>query len=363
MTYHLGLAEDTHLNVLLSHHLFEIAKDNLVAITLNHNSFRCRRTIETYRRNGQTQHRASVQSELRQILRDHRNHTRVVRTGRHLAEQHLIATDEQLHAEDTVTTQRTRNLASDLLSLSDRDVAHRLRLPRLAVVAINLVMTNGFEHGGTARVTNGEQCNLVVELNETLNDHATCTGTTTLLSNGPRALDLLLRVANTLTVTRRAHHGLNDAGRTDLLHRSLELLARCSKAIGRGGQAQLLGSQTTDTLAVHREPSGFGSGDYVVALFLQLDQSGGSNSLDFGNDVVGFLCLDNLAQAIAVEHRQHIRTMCDLHCGGISILIQRNDLDTVTLQFDGNLLAKLTRTAKQRLTTDGRESSSNFYHD
>ena len=272
-----------------------------------------------------------MQRKLRQILRDHRNHTRIVRTGRHLAEQHLVTADEQLNAEDTVTTQRTRNLASDLLSLSDRDVAHRLRLPRLTVVAINLVVTNGFEHGRTARMTNGQQRNLVVELNKTLNDHATCTCTATLLSDLPRAVDLLLRVANTLTVTRRAHNGLHNAGSTDLLHRSLKLLARSSETIGRGGQAQLLGSQAADTLTVHREPSGFSCGDYVVALLLQLDQSRSCDCLDFGNDVVGFFSLDDLAQTIAVEHRKHIRTMCNLHRGSIGILVQCNDLDTVTL--------------------------------
>ena len=363
MTHYLRLTEDTHLNVLLGHNLFEITEDNLIAITLNHNRFRRRRTIETYRRNGQTQHCASVQSKLRQILRDHRNHTRIVRTGRHLAEQHLVAADEQLNTEDTVTTQRARNLTSDLLSLSDRDVAHRLRLPRLTVVAINLVVTNGFEHGSTARMAHGQQRNLVVELNKTLNDHATCTRTTTLLSDLPRAVDLLLRVANTLTVTRRAHNGLHNAGSTDLFNRRLELLACCRKAIGRGGQTQLLGSQAADTLTVHRKPSSLSCGDYVVALLLQLNQSGSCDCLDFGNDVVGLFGLDDLAQAIAVEHRKHIRTMCDLHRGSISILIQCNDLDTVTLQFDGNLLAKLTRSAKQRLTTYGRESCSNFYHD
>ena len=40
MTNYLRLTEDTHLNVLLGHNLFEIAEDNLVTIALNYNRFR-----------------------------------------------------------------------------------------------------------------------------------------------------------------------------------------------------------------------------------------------------------------------------------------------------------------------------------
>ena len=64
----------------------------------------------------------------------------------------------------------------------------------------NLVVTNRLEDCSARAVAHGEHSNLVVEVYKTLNNHATCTCTTTLLGDSPRLLDISLALYGALTV-------------------------------------------------------------------------------------------------------------------------------------------------------------------
>ena len=144
---------------------------------------------------------------------------------------------------------------------------------------------------------------------------------------------------DTLSVTRRAHNGLHHTRHAYLFHGSFELLAGRGKPIGRGGQTQLLGSQTAYAFTVHRQVSGRSRRGNRVALFLESHQRIGSNSLYLGNNVIGAFLLNHFAQFLTVEHRQHVAAMSYLHGRSIGIFIQRNHLYTIALQLDCNLFS------------------------
>ena len=54
---------------------------------------------------GRPRHRPRVQGEFGQVLRDERDHARIVGAGRDFAENNVIAPDEQLDAEDAAATE------------------------------------------------------------------------------------------------------------------------------------------------------------------------------------------------------------------------------------------------------------------
>ncbi len=70
-----------------------------------------------------------MQGEFREILGDKRHHPGVVWSRGDFAEDHLVAAYEQLHAKQTITSQRQHHLAGDGLGTLEGQVAHLLRLP------------------------------------------------------------------------------------------------------------------------------------------------------------------------------------------------------------------------------------------
>ena len=80
--------------------------------------------------------------ELALDLRDHRDHAGVVRARAHLAEPDVVALHEELHAEDAAAAQVVGHALRDVAGARERDVAHRLRLPALDVVAPHLHMAD-----------------------------------------------------------------------------------------------------------------------------------------------------------------------------------------------------------------------------
>src|SRR5690606_32364417 len=138
-----------------------------------------------------------------------------------------------------------------LLSASPRRVAHRLRLPALVVVAIDLTMTHRRAKAGAADVADRQQGDLVVEVDEAFDDHPTLGAPCPLERDRPRSLDIADFLDGTLSLSRRAHHRLDDAGETDSLDGRDVLCLRARKAVRRGLQAELLGGESPDPLAVH----------------------------------------------------------------------------------------------------------------
>ncbi len=232
MARHLGFAEYADLHIGLGHYLLQIAEHHLVAVALDHHGFRRARTEETYRRNRQAEYGARVKREFRHVLRYHRHHSRVVRTRRDLAEQHLVARHEQLHAEYAVTAQRIRHPLRDIARLLQCRGVHRLRLPRLAIVAVDLMMAYRFEERRAAAMTHRKQGYLVIELHEALHDNLAASGTAALLSALPSRIGIFERAHDTLAVARRAHDRLHHARNADLMQRLVELRPRRRETVG-----------------------------------------------------------------------------------------------------------------------------------
>ena len=102
MSLDFRFAENTDLYAGFFKHLFEVAHLDFVGVTFNYDCTRGRRAVETYIAYRQTEQRTGMQSEFAQILRYHRHHTGVVRTGRHFREDYFVTLDEKFHAEYTV---------------------------------------------------------------------------------------------------------------------------------------------------------------------------------------------------------------------------------------------------------------------
>ena len=101
MSMHLRLSEETKLRIRQLQHFIQITQRQVVAIAFHDDRPRGARTMERDIGDRQTQHGTRVQRELRLILRDHRHHTGIMRTGRHLAKDNLVALHEQLDTKDT----------------------------------------------------------------------------------------------------------------------------------------------------------------------------------------------------------------------------------------------------------------------
>ena len=179
----------------------------------------------------------------------------------------------------------------------------------------------------------GEQGDLVVEMYKTLNDHSAATGTTSFLRDLPCRLHFRFVVYGRLAMTGRRHDGLDYTGNTDLFDGRDELIVIVGKFIPSCRQVQLFGCQTTDRFAVHGEECRIGRRDDVIAFLLQLYQSRRSDCLHFRDDERRMFRFDDLAQTLAIQHVEHIRTMCDLHSRGIFVPVTGDDLHAVALEF------------------------------
>ena len=143
-----------------------------------------------------------MEGKFAHILRNHCHHAGVVWARRYFAENHIVALDEHLHAEDAVASERVGHLLGYLLCFCLGSRSHSLRLPRVAVVAIYLYVTNWFAKFGAAHAAHGEQCYLIVEIHKAFHNHAACTCTSALLGNVPRAVDVVGAAHYALSVSR-----------------------------------------------------------------------------------------------------------------------------------------------------------------
>ena len=285
-----------------------------------------------------------------------------MRARAHLAEEDIVPADEHLHAEDAVAAQGVRDFLGDVLRLCQGLLAHRLRLPGLAVIAVHLVMADGIEEGGAAGVPDGEEGDLIIELHEALHDHLAGTGPAALLGDVPALVGIGRRLADALPVTGRTHDGFHHAGGAHGRYGGVELLAGGGKTVVGSGQAEGLVRQLPDALAVHGEEGRVGRGDHMIPLLLQLHQRGRRDGLHLRDDDVRLLLLDDFPQPGPVQHRQDITAMSHLHGRRILIPIQRNYLNAKPLQFNSNLFTQFSRAAQQGLLSNLGERSTDFYH-
>ena len=334
MPVYLRLPEEAELRVGLFQDLIQIAEGQLRTVSLDDDGARGSRTEEADVRDGQTEDSACVEGELREVLRNHRYHARVVRTGRYLAEYHVVAFDKEFHAEDTATAEGIGDSPRDVLRLRFGSRAHRLGLPRLAVVAVFLHVADRLEERGAPDVAHGELRNLVIKIDEALDDDLARAGASAFLGIVPSRVDVGFGADDALPMTAGTHDGFDHARHADDLHGLAEFLFRRGEAVGRGGEAQFLGGEAADAFAVHRQPGSFGRRDDVVALFFQLEESLGGDGLDFRDNVVGLFTFDDFAQRLAVEHGDDVGAVCHLHGGRVGVFVEGDDLDAVALEFD-----------------------------
>ena len=199
----------------------------------------------------------------------------------------------------------------------------------------------------------GELGDLVVEIDETLDDHPALIHPPAGGGIVPGGLHVVRPLEQRLALSRRGHHRLDDARVTNgrlavaAVDGSLQLGQGIGKAVRRGGQAQLLGGQAADALPIHGELGGPSGGDHLGhALGLDLHQHVGGDGLDLGHDQMGLLLLDQSTQGGAVGHRDHMGPVGHLVAGGVGVAIHGNRLDTQALQRDQDFLTQLAGAKK-----------------
>ncbi|MNI16134.1 hypothetical protein D3C73_694590 [compost metagenome] len=304
-----------------------------------------------------------MQRELAEFLRYQRHQAGVMRTRRYFAEPHLVALHEQLDTEQAPATQVVGDRARDLLGTRQCLVRHRLRLPAFAIVAILLQVPDRRAERGATGMAHGQQGDLVIEVDETLDDAAAGTGTAAGLRVLPGRGDVSLAAQRALALARGRHHRLDHARQADRGHGVAVLGLGIDEAVRRGRQAQGLGGQAADALTVHGQARRARSRDHPQALLLfQLHQGLGVDRLDLRHHQVRLLLRDQLAQGHRIQHVDHVRAVCHLHGRGIAVTVGGNHFHAQPLQLDGHLLAKFARAQQQHAGGGGGQRGSKLGH-
>jgi len=173
-----------------------------------------------------------MQGEFRQILRDQRDQTGVVRPRRYLAEPDLFALDEQFDPEDATPAQRIGDRQRDALRLGQRRRCHGLRLPGLLIVAFLLAMPYRLAEAGSAGMTHRQQSDLVIEIDEAFDDDPPATGAATGLRIFPGRIDVRVAAQHRLPLARGTHYRLDQAREAQRHGGGAALVQRVGKAIG-----------------------------------------------------------------------------------------------------------------------------------
>ena len=299
-----------------------------------------------------------MERELAQVLRDQRDHARVVGPRGDLAEPDRVALHEELHAEEAAPAHVVGHGLRDALGLRERRLAHGLGLPGLVVVAADLPVPDRRAEArrrltGPVEVPHREQRDLVVEVDEALDDHPPARAAGALDGGLPGRVDLRRLADRALPLAGRAHDGLHDAGQADGLDGGAELGLGLGEAIGRGGQAERLGGEAADALPVHGQARGAGRGDDGVALALEREEGVGGDGLDLRDDEVGLLFFDHRAELLGVEHREDVARVGDLHGRGVVVAVAGDDVDAEALELEGDLLAELAGAEQEDLRLRG----------
>ena len=112
-----------------------------------------------------------MEIELGKVLADQRNHPGVVRARAELGEDNLVSAYEELDPEQSVPAEVVDHLVRHLLRLRKRGLAHAVRLPALLVVAAFLPVADRRAEGDATGMPDGQQRDLVIEVDKLLDDH------------------------------------------------------------------------------------------------------------------------------------------------------------------------------------------------
>ena len=303
-----------------------------------------------------------MQRELTQILRDECDEAGVVRTRRDLTEDDVIALDEHLHAEEPATSKSTRDGSSHVLGSFEGLFRHRMRLPGLAVVALDLRVAYRRTKRSAARMTHREHGDLVIELDEAFDDDFALAGASAFLRILPRIFDVGRGFNHALAFATAAHDGLHHAGHADLFNGSAEFLLGARKDIRRGLEAQIFRREPADAFAIHREFGCTSRGDDIQTLRFEFDECVGGDGFDLRHDERGIFHLDEATQRLAIEHGDHMAAMRHLHGGGIGIAIDGDDLAAEALQLDDDFFAELPGTEEHDFGGGGGKRGADGGH-
>ena len=271
-----------------------------------------------------------------------------MRTRGDLGEPHIVAFDEQLHAENAATAECVGDLLGVIARIGQRGVGHRLWLPRLAVIAIHLHVADGIAKAGAVHMPHGELRDLVIEINKALHDHLAGARAAAFLRVLPRGLNVRLGLERALPLAATGHDGLHHARQPNALDGPEKFLLRCRKLKRRRAQAQLLRGQAPNAFTIHRELRRARGGDNLhLPLCLDGRQRVRGNRFHLRHDEMRLLLFNHRPQRLAIKHRNHMRPIGHLHRRRIGVRVYRNHFHTVALQLDNNFLAQLARPAQQ----------------
>ncbi|OOL30471.1 hypothetical protein GQ85_19695 [Rhodococcus rhodochrous] len=289
-----------------------------------------------------------MQLEFGVALRAQGHQAGVVRAGAHLGEEHVVARDEQFHAEDTAAAERAGHRRRDLPGPGQGPLAHRLGLPGLDVVAGALQVPDRFAEErlhlpGRPDGADGELGDLVLEVDEALDDDPAEVDAPAGERVVPGGGDLVGGADRGLALAGRGHHRLDHARETDLGRGGADLVEGFGEAVRGGGQPEFLGGEAADALPVHGQPGGARGRDHLgETAFLDDRERVGGDRLDLGHDQVGSFGLDEREQGLRVAHVDGVRAVRHLVPGRVRVPVHRDHLDTEPLQRDDHLLAELT---------------------
>ena len=193
MTLEFLLSEDTHGGIRFGKDFFQCAEGDMIGIAVHDDRFGSGRTVECDVGDRETEDRTGVQREFGKILRDHRDHARIMRTRADLAEDHLIAFDEHFHAENTASADGIRDFFRDILRFGFGGIRHCLRLPGFLIIAVHLMVSDRFQEESSSCVTDSQKSDFIIEIDETFDDDFTGSGASAFLSDFPGCFDARIR--------------------------------------------------------------------------------------------------------------------------------------------------------------------------
>ncbi len=231
-----------------------------------------------------------MQGELGEILRNQRHHAGIVRARGDFAENHLVTADKQFHAKQPIAAQSQHRLAGNLLRPRQRQGAHLLRLPGLAIIAIFLTMTNRIAEMDAICGADGQEGDFEIKLYDAFDNHAAGTGAATLLGVVPGVVQRAAVADKALSFPGRTHHWLNDARVANLPDGLQEFIFITGKTVAGRRELKFFGRQATNAFTVHGQLCGFSAGHYALAFLLKCNERVGSNGFDFRHHEIGLFC-------------------------------------------------------------------------
>ena len=129
MSFYLRLAKYTHLHARFAENCLKIVKLNFIRIAFHHYRTRCRGAEEAYFGYRQPEKSAGMQSKFAELLRNHCNHSCIVRARRDFRENHMVVFNEKFNAENSISAKSICNFFGDILRLAQRLKMHALWLP------------------------------------------------------------------------------------------------------------------------------------------------------------------------------------------------------------------------------------------